>query len=142
MSFWEILLYKRHAKNGSSCVQPCACCKPAGCKPAAAQKPYNRIILMLAPSYYTLFLSRALLLQVEHPVNVATQLPALSPAGRERGQSRHCAECAGVAACTPEVPPCRGCPPGRPEVQGHLVAPSASIKQATPANFLLANTVK
>lgn len=50
--------------------------------------------------------------------------------------------CVGVAACTPEVPTCRGCPHGRPEVQGQLIAPSTSIKQATPANFLLVNTVK
>lgn len=43
------------------------------------------------------------MLQVEHPVNVATQLPALSPAGRERGQNRNSAECVGVHVCSPEV---------------------------------------
>lgn len=89
---------------------PCARCEPAACKPAAAQEPYRHIILMLAPTYYTLFLSRALLLQVEHPVNVAIQLPALSPAGRESGQNRHSAERVGLGVCTPEVPTCRGVP--------------------------------
>lgn len=91
-------------------MPPCVCCEPAGCKPAAAQKPYGHIILLLALSYYTLFLSKALLLQVEHPVNAATQFPPLSPAGREHWQNRSSAQFVGVNGCTLEVPTCNRVP--------------------------------
>lgn len=91
-------------------MPPCVCCEPAGCKPAAAQKPYGHIILLLALSYYTLFLSKALLLQVEHPVHAATHFPPLSPAGREHWQNRSSAQFVGVNGCTLEVPTCNCVP--------------------------------
>lgn len=60
------------------------------------------------------------MLQVEHPVNAATQLPALSPAGREHGQNRHSAECVGVDVWTLEVPTWRGVPRADLRSQGSL----------------------
>lgn len=78
------------------------------------QEPHGCIILMLPHSYYTLFLSRALLLQVEHPVNAAAQLPALSPVGREQGQSRlNLQEWVDVAQRG-----CRGVPTAEPKTEG------------------------
>lgn len=110
---------------------------PCVLRSSCTQKPRGCIILMLARSYYALFLSRALLLQVECPVNVAAQLPALSPAGREQGQSRLSLwEWMDV----PREPQLQGCPHSRPEDCRQHVAPGTSINQATPAKFLLRNT--